>query len=73
MTSGKLLFSGGMASSTLVANPSFEMVFLGATADATTLITGGQQDVYGVANAAVISSGGVQNVEAGGVASGGVA
>jgi autotransporter passenger strand-loop-strand repeat protein len=58
------VLSGGFASDTTLLNTSAVGTDLGA------LISGGEQDVYGSASSAIIFSGGLQIVEAGGTATG---
>ena len=60
---------GGIAFNTDVADPGLQVVSSGGTAVSATL-SGGIQDVYGLATATTVESGGLEIVESGGTASG---
>jgi autotransporter passenger strand-loop-strand repeat protein len=62
----EFVFSGGIANGTVLSNGGFGIIDTGATAVATVVSSGGQQNVNGVASRAVVSSGGFDVILSGG-------
>ena len=63
------VYAGAVAVGTVLNDPGLQVVSSGGTASGT-IISGGEQDVYGLASGSLVESAGLEIVEAGGIASG---